>query len=152
MTMTDTKTVTYTHHNLHNSKAIIESWYDSKTQELYVMFPSGQIAGYENVDENDYTDLVNAPSAGRYYSQFIKNRHRGINTRGIEFVEREATTKPDSVEIVDVPTGSFEETYFVVNLLIPIKATYAARTPQEAAELAEKDYAGSECTSVEWKP
>lgn len=149
MTMTDTKTVYYTDHNLHASSAIIESWHDANNNLLFVQFPSGQIAGYENFDENEYSDFVNASSVGRYYSQWIKNHYRGVNTEGVEFVPAAEKVEP----YVEIKTPEPQkQTFFTVHLLNPYTARYAATSPQEAAEFAAKDYPHAEVVSVEWKP
>lgn len=40
---------------------------------LEIEFAAGNISQYQGVPESVYTDLISAPSIGRYFNQFIKN-------------------------------------------------------------------------------
>lgn len=42
--------------------------YDSKESELTVTFKNGRSYVYKEVDKSVYDDLINAPSAGRYFN------------------------------------------------------------------------------------
>lgn len=69
------------------SSAISSVVYNSKTEELYVLFPGGKVAGYKDVSKQTFDDLVHAYSIGRFYTSEIKGQHRGINTEDITFTK-----------------------------------------------------------------
>lgn len=43
---------------------------------LYIQFNNGSIYAYYNVPENVYTELMNAPSHGKYHAAYIKNSYK----------------------------------------------------------------------------
>jgi len=49
--------------------------YDISTQTLEIEFNSGGIYQYSQVPESIYNELMNAPSHGRYFNHYIKNKH-----------------------------------------------------------------------------
>lgn len=49
--------------------------YDRSTQILEIAFNSGGVYQYSQVPENVYDGLMNAPSHGRYFNHFIKNKY-----------------------------------------------------------------------------
>jgi hypothetical protein len=51
------------------------SWldYDPELQELTIRFHSGGTYTYSNVSEEEYQALLNAPSIGQHFHQYIKN-------------------------------------------------------------------------------
>jgi hypothetical protein len=57
------------------STAIRQGSYDSDTQELELVFTSGQSYTFENVPEHIWDGLCAARSAGSYYAQQIKGRY-----------------------------------------------------------------------------
>jgi len=58
-----------------NSSAISRASWDDETQELELVFASGQAYTFENVPEHIYEGLITARSAGSYYAQQIKGRY-----------------------------------------------------------------------------
>lgn len=48
--------------------------YDNQRNVLRVVFASGRAYDYYNVDEQMYRHLLQAPSKGRFFHQYIKNR------------------------------------------------------------------------------
>ena len=49
--------------------------YDSVTKILEIEFHSGGIYQYSNVPPNVYSDLINAPSKGKYFASYIKDKY-----------------------------------------------------------------------------
>ena len=49
--------------------------YDRSIQTLEIEFNSGGIYQYSQVPENVYTGLMDAPSHGRHFNHFIKNKY-----------------------------------------------------------------------------
>lgn len=49
--------------------------YNRSIQTLEMEFNSGRIYQYSQVPENIYNGLMNAPSHGRYFNHFIKNKY-----------------------------------------------------------------------------
>jgi len=49
--------------------------YDMSTQTLEIEFNSGGIYQYSQVPENIYDGLMNAPSHGRYFHHFIRDKY-----------------------------------------------------------------------------
>ncbi len=49
--------------------------YDMSIQTLEIEFNSGGIYQYPQVPENIYNELMNAPSHGKYFNYFIKNKY-----------------------------------------------------------------------------
>ena len=47
--------------------------YDEGNQIVYVMFLSGALYIYKNVNQNEFNGLVNAPSVGSYLHRNLKN-------------------------------------------------------------------------------
>lgn len=52
--------------------------YDSATQALTIEFRSGTTYGYSGVPQAVYEGLVRAPSHGKYFLQWIKDRYRRL--------------------------------------------------------------------------
>lgn len=73
------RTVEYTHKNAVVSSALDMVWYNEHTQELYVRFVRGNIAGYRGVPLNTYYALVDSYSVGSYYSNNIKDKFTGLS-------------------------------------------------------------------------
>lgn len=48
--------------------------YDTDSETLEVTFNNGRTYAYENVPQQEYEGLVNAPSPGRYYLNAIKDQ------------------------------------------------------------------------------
>jgi hypothetical protein len=56
------------------STSIKSVGYDPATQTLEVEFkPKGRLYQYANVPEKEYSALLNAPSKGRYFNQYLKD-------------------------------------------------------------------------------
>jgi hypothetical protein len=53
--------------------------YDEAKKNLEIEFHSGIIHQYQNVPSKIHADLMNAPSAGIFYTEKIKNRFRSIS-------------------------------------------------------------------------
>ena len=54
------------------SSAISEVTYDYDTKTLTIQFVRGAEYDYPNVPEEEFNNLVSAPSVGKYYNQHIK--------------------------------------------------------------------------------
>ena len=50
--------------------------YDPSTKTLEIEFHSGGIYQYFDVPENIHSELMSAPSKGKYFHKFIKNVYR----------------------------------------------------------------------------
>nr|CAI9751469.1 hypothetical protein DGKKSRWO_DGKKSRWO_CDS_0178 [uncultured phage]CAI9752356.1 hypothetical protein CVNMHQAP_CVNMHQAP_CDS_0179 [uncultured phage] len=46
--------------------------YDKDAKQLFVMFKSGSVYGYEDVPSEIFDELLEAPSKGRYFALKIK--------------------------------------------------------------------------------
>ena len=49
--------------------------YDSLTEELFVLFHSGDLYRYWGVPQDVYNGLLNATSVGRYFSAYVRDQH-----------------------------------------------------------------------------
>ena len=58
-----------------NSSNIIQVGFDNKTNTLRVAFVTGATYDYFNIDEQLYRHLLQAPSKGRFFHKYIKNRY-----------------------------------------------------------------------------
>lgn len=58
-----------------NSSNIARAGYDPETQTLTIDFHSGRSYRYANVAEEVYRSLLDAPSAGKYFNQHIKDSY-----------------------------------------------------------------------------
>lgn len=56
------------------SSTVREVGYDDESSELYVRFDNGVYA-YTGVPPHVFTDLVSTPSAGGYFSSYVKTRY-----------------------------------------------------------------------------
>jgi hypothetical protein len=56
-------------HNFINSSMLSSCSYDDAEHEMTVVFSNGKSYTYAEVAFNTYMDLVNAPSAGKYFNQ-----------------------------------------------------------------------------------
>lgn len=50
--------------------------YDDSTSTLAITFNNGRTYSYENVPVDEYAALVDAPSAGRYFIDNIRDQYR----------------------------------------------------------------------------
>ncbi len=57
--------------------------YDAAKKNLEIEFRSGIIHQYQNVPPAIHTSLMNAASAGIYYTENIRNRYRSITVRAV---------------------------------------------------------------------
>ncbi len=58
-----------------NSSAIVAADYDSDSRRLHIWFPNNGPYTYYGVPEHVFEGLVNAASAGTYYSDHIRGRY-----------------------------------------------------------------------------
>ena len=58
-----------------SSSSISSVGYDPKTLTLEVQFRSGEIYKYEEVPEDVYIGLMDAPSKGSYINDVVKNTY-----------------------------------------------------------------------------
>lgn len=58
-----------------NSSDIQSVGYDSSARLLEIEFHSGGIYQYSTVPANIYHELMSAPSHGRYFHRYIRNRY-----------------------------------------------------------------------------
>lgn len=61
-----------------SSSNISSVGYDADEQKLAVEFNSGRTYEYLNVPEEEYQNLINASSAGRYFNDNIKNYYPAV--------------------------------------------------------------------------
>ena len=61
-----------------NSTNLSEVAYHNQSRIMEITFNSGHIYRYTAVPEMVFQDLINAPSAGRFYNQFIRGRFSSI--------------------------------------------------------------------------
>lgn len=57
-----------------NSINLSKIGFNPDSQELTVIFNSGGVYTYSNVSAILYNDLMTAPSLGKYFSAYIKNK------------------------------------------------------------------------------
>lgn len=57
------------------SSNITEIGYVPSTEKLYVRFKTGVLYTYLGVPQQEFNNLMAAPSVGSYLSQNIKNKH-----------------------------------------------------------------------------
>lgn len=60
--------MTKLNHGFEDSSMLSSCDYDTETNEMTVTFATGRSYTYVGVDKTIYDDLVNAPSAGRYFN------------------------------------------------------------------------------------
>ena len=48
--------------------------YDPASQKLVVQFRNGAFYEYKNVPSETYDSMMRAPSVGKYFSEFVRNR------------------------------------------------------------------------------
>lgn len=58
------------------SSSLLSVGYDKDTNTLEIEFRSDGIYQYFNVPEDIYSGLLNAPSKGTYFHEFIRGRYR----------------------------------------------------------------------------
>ena len=51
-------------------------WYNEASMTLEIEFNSGGVYAYYDVPESIYNGLMNAPSHGKYFHQYIKDVYR----------------------------------------------------------------------------
>jgi hypothetical protein len=56
-----------------SSSNIAAIGYDAENQAVYVQFLNGPIYAYKGVPENEYENLLTAPSVGSYLNRNYKN-------------------------------------------------------------------------------
>jgi hypothetical protein len=80
-----------------DSSAIEAVYYNNKTKELYVEFPSGTLAGYRDVSPDEVYEFVKADSVGSYYARHIRGNFSGINTNDVSLVKQRTPAPAGSV-------------------------------------------------------
>jgi hypothetical protein len=58
-----------------NSSNISQIGFDNSTNTLRVSFTTGAVYDFYDVDEQIYRHLLQAPSKGRFFHRYIKNRY-----------------------------------------------------------------------------
>jgi hypothetical protein len=58
------------------SKLLASAAYDAGTHTLYLRFRSGEVYRYFEFPQQQYQDLLDAESRGRYFLNHIRNRFR----------------------------------------------------------------------------
>jgi len=116
-----------------DSSAIRTVYYDADTSNLYVRFHSNQVAGYTGCSQALFNEFKNAPSAGSFYSAYVKPALRGIDTSGFEPRLREvkATPEPkvDAVQLAVPADQQYEVVYQTVETSVVSASSF-----DEAAE------------------
>ncbi len=46
-----------------------------KDMVLEIQFAAGNIKQYQGVPQSIYTEMINSPSVGKFFNQFIKNNY-----------------------------------------------------------------------------
>lgn len=59
------------------SSNIEAAGFDKESSTMRIRFKSGNEYDYIGFPEDLYEDFLNAPSAGKYFSQNIRNQYRG---------------------------------------------------------------------------
>lgn len=73
------RTVEYTDSVPVTSSALQHVWYNRNTEELYVQFHRGNIAGYSRVPVEKFNALTDSYSVGSYYTANIKDKYSGLS-------------------------------------------------------------------------
>lgn len=58
-----------------SSSSICRIAYVEDDQYLYIEFTKGRTCVYKNVPINEYENLLNAPSHGKYFAAYIRNAY-----------------------------------------------------------------------------
>ncbi len=58
-----------------SSSDLVSVGYDNESSTLEVEFKKGSVYQYSGVPQEDYLNLMSAPSHGRYFNANIKNRY-----------------------------------------------------------------------------
>jgi len=58
-----------------SSSAIRQIGYDKSTQMLGIVFDGGNSGQYSGVPIDVYNEFIKAPSIGKYFNQFIKDKY-----------------------------------------------------------------------------
>jgi hypothetical protein len=59
-----------------DSSAIRSAAYDKSTNTLKIVFQSGRVYTYDNVDHMTYINLISAESVGRYFNKYIRDHYK----------------------------------------------------------------------------
>jgi hypothetical protein len=73
-------TTRYLSHTFTTSNTIAYCKYDSLLLSLLVIFHNGTEYEYSGVDSTSYEELIAAPSAGSYFSKFLR-KHKFVRTK-----------------------------------------------------------------------
>lgn len=57
-----------------NSSDLRAVGYDADTQTLQISFKNGGLYEYKNISESMYRELISAPSKGKYFSHYIRDK------------------------------------------------------------------------------
>ena len=58
-----------------DSSLLSEAWYDPYMKTLTLTFKNGCVYDYIDVDKETYDELIEAPSAGKYFTVQIKGKY-----------------------------------------------------------------------------
>jgi|SRR6478609_4931347 len=138
-----TDQVFYTHHAQFNGSSVLtDAYYSDQTYRLYLKFRHGAIAGYRNVNLHTFTGISNAPSAGSYYNNYIKNNY--MTTHGdVVFLPADninvSSTVPE--DKTGAAVGKNDEPSFVVTVRLDgtLEFEVSATDAKKAIELVEKN-------------
>ena len=61
-------------HESVTSSAIKSVGHDEESQTMEIKFKSGHVAKYENVTRDEFETLRDAPSVGKHFNEFWRNR------------------------------------------------------------------------------
>lgn len=64
--------MTKLNYSFENSSMLSSCDYDTEEKELTVTFNGGKSYTYINVEKSTYDDLINAPSAGKFFNSIKK--------------------------------------------------------------------------------
>lgn len=108
-----TSTVYYTHSKVVDSTAISTVYWNAKSEEMYVEFLNGTIAGYAGVTLGQYFKLCNATSVGRHYTNNVRNVYRGISG-DVNLVPAPALPKLEPISKEERSAETSDKKYTVV--------------------------------------
>ena len=57
------------------SSLIHSVWYDPQSATLEIQFQDGNIYRYDDVEPETYEDLLEAPSKGHYFNEYIRDAY-----------------------------------------------------------------------------
>jgi hypothetical protein len=134
-----TQTVHYTEKAQPHSSAIDEIYYDDNTEQMFVKFKAGNIAGYRGVTRAVFNEFKNSNSVGKYYSSWIRGNYTGVSG-DVDFAAvTPAVAKADH-------THKKPNQKFTVEIQIIERHDFWAGDAETAVAMAKKEFDGEDVT------